>query len=225
MIISGNNASVPLCRCEREYETFFDANTSSCRLIHDRPCNLDNKDNLIPAVKPNQLCDKNAMCLAYAPGNFTHRCGCNDKFSPNPEGICYLPYQSECISAPTECDPYGYLTCRKRYKDDGKADIRQCLCATDKMYYDREQNKCFSFPGEMCDNSPTGQKCRKNAHCGKNYMCECNAGYEETPDGQCLLKYGEQCDATECHHHANLECRSGFCLCREGYIEHYFYSG
>lgn len=224
----GAHFSENTCGCARGYETFYDEATSSCRLISDRPCNPGT--GLIHTPTELQLCDENARCLPHAAGNFTYRCRCNDKYVPNPEGICYLSYKSRCAEDPASCDPYGYLKCRKRFKAENYQnttnDVRQCICETDEMYYYEETKQCLTFPGEVCDVSRMAQKCRKNAKCGKNHVCECESGYEITPDRQCLLKYGEKCEySKDCHTHANLECRAGFCLCPEGYIEHHYYDG
>jgi hypothetical protein len=202
-----------LCKCQRGFETFYDEENSSCRLISDRPC-------LPPSsisTERVQLCDQNALCEPSAPGNFTHRCLCNPGFSPNTEKICFYEYEADCSSNPSQCDPWGYLVCRK---DENEKLL--CQCSSGNMYFNDELQQCLTFPGEPCQHLSHDQKCRENSQCAKNGVCECLEGYEATHDGHCLLKYREKCDddPNNCNDRVNLDCLTGFCLCREGFLEH-----
>ncbi|ODN02814.1 Tenascin-X [Orchesella cincta] len=60
-------------------------------------------------------------------------------------------------------------------------------------------------------------ECIQNSECVGLGVCQCKAGFKQSPEGKCLLKYGEKCNDTEglvCNYkYEHLICQAGICGC------------
>lgn len=194
-----------VCDCERDSSIWVEEE-KSCMLQEDKPCRIHT------SVRSQPKCITNSSCIAG-------KCECDDGFLRNGEGKCELSYGSVC-SESEKCATRFLLEC----KNIPKSKHSQCRCLTDgvEFAWDDNKRKCVSTVGGTCD-LPGSQlyakddqlECVKNADCVGHGVCQCKPGFTQTPEGTCMLKYGERCNHSErlCNKYQYLNCQDGKCDC------------
>ncbi|CAL8112888.1 unnamed protein product [Orchesella dallaii] len=194
------------CTCRSNLGMIWEDNLGKCMIMAGAPCSRKG----IQGAE----CVTNSSCIAGV-------CECDDEFLQNGFGSCELSYGAVCSDA-EKCAIRYLLECSYSLNYQQQ---RTCQCKGDGIEYvwDEQKRKCVSTAGGRCeldDESANGDdklECIANSECVEPGVCRCKPGFKQTPEGKCLLKFGEKCNDSQglvCNYkYEHLICQERVCGC------------
>lgn len=199
-----------VCQCLNPENMVYDEQKGICMALPGDTCKLEPIETPKKGEKFPEIveCDKNSHCGENG------TCICNPEYvlSSNRSCIPNRQFGDTCSlddDGNHDCRPDKYLRCI-----DG-----HCACEEVHAYYDESRDECVAREGASC---VAYANCVPNAACpfrnsGSYYsstLCICQTGFSRSPEGLCLVNFGEPCNTKEkrCGH--DMMCKSGRCECK-----------